>query len=222
MNDNKMITQSRIIEEYGWTKSLISKFLPDPVLKANPHYRKAAPMRLWDEDTVKQVMTTSEFQDSMEKANKRKKSASKAVETKYSNMNHSVQLFIDSITIKVLSDEELKTKALKAKQEWYQCHPCSLNGDWIDEPYMKNAYTADEETINRWIVNYIRHNLVSYDNFLGSIDGKVGSVEAYPEVKIAVLEKLLIHIRNIRMNVRDRYFLLISMRIDKRRINSYE
>ena len=25
--------------------------------------------------------------------------------------------------------------------------------------------------------------------FLGSIDGKVGSVEAYPEVKIAVLEK---------------------------------
>ena len=52
MNDNKMITQSRIIEEYGWTKSLISKFLPDPVLKANPHYRKAAPMRLWDEDTV--------------------------------------------------------------------------------------------------------------------------------------------------------------------------
>lgn len=138
MNDNKMITQSRIIEEYGWTKSLISKFLPDPVLKANPHYRKAAPMRLWDEDTVKQVMTTSEFQDAMEKANKRKKSASKAVETKYSNMNHSVQLFIDSITIKVLSDEELKTKALKAKQEWYQCHPCSLNGDWIDEPYMNH------------------------------------------------------------------------------------
>ena len=91
MNDNKMITQSRIIEEYGWTKSLISKFLPDPVLKANPHYRKAAPMRLWE------------------------KSASKAVETKYSNMNHSVQLFIDSITIKVLSDEELKTKALKEK-----------------------------------------------------------------------------------------------------------
>lgn len=44
MNDNKMITQSRIIEEYGWTKSLISKFLPDPVLKANPHYRKAAPI----------------------------------------------------------------------------------------------------------------------------------------------------------------------------------
>lgn len=85
---------------------------------------------------------------------------------------------------------QTRSKALKAKQEWYQCHPCSLNGDWIDEPYMKNAYTANEETINRWIVNYIRHNLVSYDNFLGSIDGKVGSVEAYPEVKIAVLEKI--------------------------------
>ena len=46
------------------------------------------------------------------------------------------------------------------------------------------------------------------------------------EVKVVILgqdlKKLLIHIRNIRMNVRDRYFLLISMRIDKRRINSYE
>ena len=32
--------------------------------------------------------------------------------------------------------------------------------------------------------------MVQQDNFLGSIDGKVGSVEAYPEVKIAVLEKI--------------------------------
>ena len=86
MNDNKMITQSRIIEEYGWTKSLISKFLPDPVLKANPHYRKAAPMRLWDEDTVKQVMTTSEFQDAMEKANKRKKSAVSLFKIRFLNL----------------------------------------------------------------------------------------------------------------------------------------
>ena len=34
MNDNKMITQSRIIEEYGWTKSLISKFLPESSIES--------------------------------------------------------------------------------------------------------------------------------------------------------------------------------------------
>lgn len=53
MEKPKMITQSRIIGEYGWTKSLINKFLPDPILKRNPHYSKAAPMRLWEEDTIK-------------------------------------------------------------------------------------------------------------------------------------------------------------------------
>lgn len=67
MNDNKMITQSRIIEEYGWTKSLISKFLPDPVLKANPHYRKAAPMRLWDEDTVTMMSWNSRQRITLQK-----------------------------------------------------------------------------------------------------------------------------------------------------------
>ena len=192
MDNNKMITQSKIMSEYGWTKSLINKFLPDPVLKPNPHYGSSSPMRLWEEDTVKQVMMTPEFQDAMEKANKRKKSASKAVETKCSKMNHNVQQFIDAITIKVLPDGELKNRALKAKQEWYQCHPYSSNGDWITESYVKDVYGADEETLNRWIVNYIRHNLVSYDNFLDGIGGKVGSTEAYPEVKISVLEKIAV------------------------------
>ena len=72
MEKPKMITQSRIIGEYGWTKSLINKFLPDPILKRNPHYSKAAPMRLWEEDTVKKVMETEEFQKAMKKASKRR------------------------------------------------------------------------------------------------------------------------------------------------------
>ena len=62
MDKPKMITQSKIIGEYGWTKSLINRFLPDPILKRNPHYSKAAPMRLWEEDTVKKIMETEEFQ----------------------------------------------------------------------------------------------------------------------------------------------------------------
>lgn len=57
----KMITQSRIIGEYGWTKSLINKFLPEPTLKKNPYYRSAAPMKVWDEEIVKKVMKTSDF-----------------------------------------------------------------------------------------------------------------------------------------------------------------
>ncbi len=49
MNKNQiaeMITQSTILE-MGWTKSMITKLLPEPTLKLNPHYRSAAPMRIW-------------------------------------------------------------------------------------------------------------------------------------------------------------------------------
>ena len=45
MNKNQkaeMITQSTILE-MGWTKSMITKLLPEPILKPNPHYRSAAP-----------------------------------------------------------------------------------------------------------------------------------------------------------------------------------
>lgn len=182
----KMITQSRIIGEYGWTKSLINKFLPEPILRKNPHYRSAAPMKVWDEEIVKQVMKTSDFQNAMKKASKRKIAADKAIATKRNNIFNRTEQFINAITITVLPENELKKRTLHAKQCWYDCH--SYGADYFE----KDAYTADDDTINRWIVNYIRHNLVAYDHFLNGIKGKVGSMDAYPEVKIAILKKIAI------------------------------
>lgn len=182
----KMITQSRIIEEYGWTKSLINKFLPEPTLKKNPYYRSAAPMKVWNEEIVKKVMKTSDFQEAMEKASKRKNAADKAVATKRNNMFNHTEQFINSIKITVLPENELQRRTLYAKQCWYNLHSY---GDYC---YEKNAHSADDETVNRWIVNYIRHNLVAYDHFLTEIKGKVGSIDAYPEVKIAILQKIAI------------------------------
>lgn len=170
----KKITQSRIIGEYGWTKSLINKFLPEPTLKKNPYYRSAAPMKVWDEETVKKVMKTSDFQEAMEKASKRKNAADKAVETKRDNMFNRTEQFINSIKITVLPENELKRRTRHAT-------PCQYE-----------FYSYCDETIDRWIVNYIRHNLVAYDHFLNEIKGKVGSMDAYPEVKIAILQKIAI------------------------------
>ena len=186
MDKPKMITQSKIIGEYGWTKSLINRFLPDPILKRNPHYSKAAPMRLWEEDTVKKIMETEEFQKAMKKACKRKESANKAVDTKRRNMHHSIEEFIEAISIKILPDDELRSRTLQAKQIWYQKHP-HYDEDY-DEDVIANVNEADEDTLVRWVVNYVRHNLVDYDGFLYRIDGKVGAADAYPEFKIEVLK----------------------------------
>lgn len=185
----KMITQSTIINTYGWTKSLISKFLPEPTLAQNPYYRNAAPMRLWKEEDVKKVMLTPEFQDAMEKTKKRKKSAAKAVNTKKAILEEEKIDFLNSIHIEVLPDNLLRKKALESKQKWYEINQLEQYG-YSNSSDIPNVYTADKNTVNRWIVNYIRHNLVQYDNFLERIYGKVGVQDTYIDTKIFILEKI--------------------------------
>ena len=58
----KLITRSTIMSDYGWTATLIKKYLPPPQLKTNPNYHTAAPMQLWPESLVLETMMTPEFQ----------------------------------------------------------------------------------------------------------------------------------------------------------------
>ena len=80
-----MITQSTVIDK-GFTKAMIKKLLPSPIERPNPNYKKAAPMKLYVESDVLKVMETDEYKEEWEKAQKRKTSALKAVETKKENL----------------------------------------------------------------------------------------------------------------------------------------
>lgn len=48
----------------------------------------------------------------------------------------------------------------------------------------------NDDTLNRWCVNYIRHQLTTYDNELYNLIGKIGRDDAYENFKKAVLEKI--------------------------------
>lgn len=61
------ISKARLISEYGMTPSLIRKFLPEPKKVPNPHYRSAPPMSLWEEDKVKEIVQTKEYQLAFQK-----------------------------------------------------------------------------------------------------------------------------------------------------------
>ena len=185
----KMITQSTIIHTYGWTKSLISKFLPAPKLVQNPYYKSASPMQLWKEEDVKQVMQTQEFQAAMGKAKKRKESAAKAVSTKKEVLEKETMDFLNSIQVKILPDELLCEKTLEKKRAWFEVNQLERYG-YIDPSDIPDVDAVDEDTLNRWVVNYIRHNLVRYDSFLNKIHGKVGVQDAYSHTKIFILEKI--------------------------------
>jgi len=44
------------MSQYNMTRSMIDKFLPDPLLVQNPNYRGGAPMRLWKEKEVLEIL----------------------------------------------------------------------------------------------------------------------------------------------------------------------
>ena len=178
---NDTLTQSDILE-LGWTKSLIGKYLPDPTLKPNPRYKKAAPMKLWNKHDVLKVMESEEFKAAMEKVAQRKAAAEKAYTAKANKIMEEMTAVGNGLKIKIIPDDDLRQRTLRSKQNWAIEH-----GNFESIPY---ASDITPETMERWIVNYIRHNLVKYDTALERLYGKCGRYEAYPEFKRIVLEKI--------------------------------
>lgn len=177
------LTQTALIE-MGWTKTMIEKLLPEPELKRNRLYPSASPIKLWPVETVEAVMETPEYQTALEKAEKRRAAAKKADETKTANAVALAVSLAEKITVKVIPVESLRSRTLAAKQAWYDSH------DYYDFP--REAYGADEATMARWMVNYIRHNLTEYDRTLYDhlhIRTQKGWL-IYAEIKRATLEKI--------------------------------
>jgi len=162
----------------GFTKSMIDKLLPPPVLKRNPHYASSAPMKLWREDDVRSVMGTQEFQTMAAKAVARKAASAKAVETKRKNAEAIADELIASIHVTRWDMPILEEATLNAKQEWYLEHG---NVDIL---------SPNTETLERWMVNFIRHNLCEYDDKLINLFGLVGKEELYHRLKTETLAKI--------------------------------
>ena len=102
---NQMITQSTILA-MGWTKTMIKNLLPEPTEKPNPHYKCAAPMKLWEQEKVLEVMETDDFKRASEKASKRKNAAKIAITTKEKRLKEKMLEKANNFDIKVIPDDE--------------------------------------------------------------------------------------------------------------------
>lgn len=177
MREEKMLSQSAVLS-MGFTKSMIDKLLPPPILKRNPHYASAAPVKLWREADVLAVMQTREYCEMAEKAASRKQAAKKAVKTKAAKAESIADDLIASIRVKRWDMAELERVTLSAKQQWFYDH-----GDF-------EALTPDRETLERWMVNFIRHNLCEYDDKLDGLFGLVGREGLYERLKAETLLRI--------------------------------
>lgn len=175
-----LIPQTTILS-MGFTKSMIAKLLPAPTLKQNPHYKCAAPMKLWKEADVLAAMDTDAFCEATAKAERRKAAAAKAVDTKRKNAEALADDLIASIHVQRVELPELERLALASQQRWYDFRG---RGE-IEFP--------SRETVDRWMVNYIRHKLCEYDDSLYTLfrPGKMADKdELYPKIKRETLAKI--------------------------------
>lgn len=173
----QLISQTTVLS-MGFTKSMIDKLLPPPILKRNPHYASSSPMKLWREDDVRSVMETQEFQTMAEKAAARKAASAKAVETKRQKAELLTDELIKNIKVRRWNMAVLERKTLDDKELR------NLEHGNYDMPM------PDTKTLERWMVNFIRHNLCEYDDSLEELFGLVGKDELYQRLKSETLAKI--------------------------------
>ena len=177
MEKEKLISQTTVLS-MGFTKSMIDKLLPEPILKRNPRYASSSPMKLWKEDDVKAIMETDEFKVMAAKSAARKQASAKAVETKRQKAELLTDELIKSIKVRRWSMAVLERKTLDDKELW------NLEHGNYDMPM------PDAKTLERWMVNFIRHNLCEYDDSLEELFGLVGKDELYQRLKSETLTRI--------------------------------
>lgn len=182
---NKEYYTQTEVKQLGFSQKMIADFLPDPILKTNPMYKSASPMKLWKCSDVDSVLESEEFKVAFDKNKNRRAGAAKAVLTKQTKLHEEISQKIERISVKRIGFDALLSRTLFEKQDWYDYQSAIRN-----RAEERNAYSADKQTKCRWMVNYVRHNLTEYDDTLYAISGKTGCHTEYLRYKHAVLTKI--------------------------------
>ena len=170
------INKAKLIER-GWTSAGIKKFLGDPdETKQNPFYRVASPMCLYKLERVKDAELKEEFIKFQAKSACRKEKAKQVVLVKKDKLQNIVKTWEPSIKKYPI------TWVRKAAIEAYNERQLDVMSD-------KCASLKDDPLfLNRITVNFIRHEITSYDDLLHKLHGKVGKLQAIDMVREKVYE----------------------------------
>ena len=162
----QFITKTDLISIRKWTERLIKKYMPVPdEIRNNPHYGQASKMKLYKISRVESIEKNEQFLIDFQKTILRRKSSLKMVETKKDNLL--IEISELPISVEFIPRNELVPLVID---------------DYNDRNYYKDYLTLrdlDQSTLERLTVNYIRHQLTSYDQCLGLIFSKVGKKEGY-------------------------------------------
>lgn len=175
----KYYTYSNLLK-MGFTKKLIEEHLHEPLLKDNPHYRMGPKMKLYLAKDVEKFMKTDIFLNYQESRKNRVNAAIKNANKRREENYRYIDDEISQITVKRVPLDELERLTIEAKVDWIL---------WTRDDFYGFDDLSDE-TLARWMINYIRHNLTNYDEILDNIKGKFGVEEAYIKYKKILMLKI--------------------------------
>lgn len=207
----KLVCKTTVIKQYGWTETMIKKFMPEPDKEVdNPYYKCASKMKLYAEKRVKRIQRTKRFLAAMALAAKRKASSKRAVSTRRDNIVKWAQNV--PIDIPPYDKEELlgraiasynrrEARAYESRCEYRLHHDYSEDGG-IDQ-YLEDEEddfcrhcdrNSNKEFLKRITTNYLRHECTDYEYDLhrvGRIYGMVVEQEVHDILQKRINEKIL-------------------------------
>jgi uncharacterized protein YnzC (UPF0291/DUF896 family) len=152
------ITKKRLIEDFGWTRSLIGRFLGKPdKRKRNKHNRKRE-TALYNIDRVETAQMSSEFMASFRKANKRRLATAKAIDTKIQRLD------AKPVKVRVVERDLLTKKSCEYFEQLME------NDASLEEPIDPEEFRPD---FLAYVVGlYIREHLVTFQAVPGQLQRK--------------------------------------------------
>jgi hypothetical protein len=179
MLEPRLITKTEL-KSRGWTDALIARFFPTPTKEnPNPHYRSAAPVKLYDVAQVASIESTAEFKDALSAAADRSQRAkAKAAGRRAATIQWAEDL--PTPEIPTYSRDELRDLACHHYEEL-----------WLARGKEKHAdITAPDGFLDRISVNFLRHQLSPYEERLFRSRGRVGASEARAIIRRQVLSTI--------------------------------
>lgn len=172
------------LKAIGWTDRAISVFL-DPCDKEakNPHYAKAAPMRLYLKSRVEETEKSEAYQKFLGENAGRVASARKAVDTKKEKLLKELSGW--TIVLKAKPYQKVIAAAIRSYNEFHEEMLYERGHD-----YTPAKADSDPEFLQRITVNYLRHELSDYDDRLEALFGKVGKDDAYRILNKMIYDKI--------------------------------
>lgn len=171
------------LKQLGFTDTMIRDLMGEPERRAqNPYSRNAAPMSLWRPETVMRVMDSDEFKARLAKAKARRESAAKAAQTKRDALMDDISRASAALSVEHVGKSKLRREALDSRAAWYMDH-----GDFDGAADIASG-DVDAATVERFEVNYLRHERTDYDAALEILHGRVGARDAYELLHDAVLD----------------------------------